>query len=253
MTGWTEISVALLTLTAMEIVLGIDNVVFIAILAEKLPKAQRPKARKIGLLAAMVMRILMLLGIGWVIQLSEPLVTVAEFELTGRDLFLIVGGLFLIGKATYEIHHKLEGEEPDEYGKGRSSSFGMVIGQIAAMDMVFSIDSVLTAVGMADQIWVMIVAVVVSIIVMMVFAKSISDFVSAHPTVKMLALSFLLLIGVMLLAEGFHAHIGKGYIYSAMGFSLFVELLNLRAAKKRGGRRPVHIRQPTMPADATGA
>ena len=233
--GW----IALLTLTVLEIVLGIDNIVFISILAGKLPPNRRDRARKVGLTMAMAMRILLLLSITWVMGLTAPLFEVFEQEISGRDLILLVGGLFLIGKATHEIHDKLEGEE------GRVSdripaSFGAVIAQIALLDIVFSLDSVITAVGMAEHLNVMIIAVVAAVAVMLVSAGPISDFVEKHPTVKMLALSFLLLIGVSLIAEGFEHHIPKGYIYFAMGFSIFVEMINLRVRAKA---EPVHLHQ----------
>jgi predicted tellurium resistance membrane protein TerC len=234
-----EIWVALLTLTALEIVLGIDNIIFISILVAKLPKAMQQKARLIGLGGAMIMRILLLFSLSWVIGLTDPWFTIVDQEISGRDLILIGGGLFLLGKATFEIHEKLEGAE------GHTSvrvapSFTSVIIQIMLLDIVFSLDSVITAVGMADDVEVMIAAVIIAIGVMMVSAKSISEFVDQHPTVKMLALSFLLLIGMSLIAEGFEQHIPKGYIYFAMGFSVFVEMLNLRLRGR--GQPPVHLR-----------
>lgn len=219
--------IALLTLTTLEIVLGVDNVVFIAILAGKLPPDQRPRARQLGLALAMAMRILLLFGLSWVIRLTAPLLTIASYELSGRDFILIGGGLFLIAKATYEIHHKLE-DEPDEPGRRTAATFGAVLTQIVLLDMVFSLDSVITAVGMAREIGVMVAAVILAVAFMMVFAAKISEFVERHPTVKMLALSFLLLIGTALVADGLDHHIPKGYIYFAMGFSVFVEALNLR-------------------------
>jgi predicted tellurium resistance membrane protein TerC len=229
------------TLLALEIVLGIDNVVFISILAGKLPASQRAKARLLGLGLAMVMRIVLLFSIAWVIRLTTPLFTVFNQEISGRDLILIIGGLFLIAKSTYEIHQKLEGEE------GRSSSyvpptFTSVIVQILLLDIVFSLDSVITAVGMVDEIGIMVSAVVIAVIFMMIFAGPISGFVERHPTVKMLALSFLLLIGMTLIAEGLDQHIPKGYVYSAMAFSVFVEMLNLRAQKAKGA--PVRLHEP---------
>lgn len=234
-----EAWIALLTLTVLEIVLGIDNIIFISILAGKLPAAQQARARRIGLVAAMVMRILLLLSITWIARLTTPWFAVLGKEISGRDLILIVGGLFLLAKSTHEIHDKLEGEE----GRGSArvaASLGAVVVQIMLLDIVFSLDSVITAVGMAREVAIMITAVVVAVGVMMVAAGSISDFVHRHPTVKMLALSFLLLIGVSLLAEGLGQHFPKGYIYFAMGFSVFVEMLNLRM-RARG--KPVELRQ----------
>ena len=232
-----ENGIALLTLAALEIVLGIDNIVFISILTEKLEKAQQPKARQVGLGVAMGMRILLLLAIGWIMGLTATLFDFSVLgwhqEISGRDLVLFVGGAFLIGKATFEIHDKIEGDAEHGLSKRKVSSFGMVILQIMMLDVVFSLDSVITAVGMADEILVMIAAVVIAVGVMMIFAGPVSNFVSRHPTVKMLALSFLLLIGFTLVAESFEVHVPKGYIYSAMAFSLFVELLNLQAKKVR--------------------
>ena len=219
--------VALATLTALEIVLGIDNVIFISILAGKLPADQQAKARRVGLAAAMIMRILLLLAISWIVRLTEPLFTVLGQEISGRDLILLGGGLFLIAKATHEMHDRLEGEEGEKSARV-AKNFGSVIFQIMLLDIVFSLDSVITAVGMADDIGVMIVAVIAAVGVMLLAAGAISAFVSRHPTVKMLALAFLLLIGVALLGEAFDRHIPKGYIYFAMAFSLFVEIMNLR-------------------------
>ena len=225
-----QVWIALATLTVLEIVLGIDNIIFISILSGKLPDEQQPRARRLGLMAAMVMRVLLLMSIAWIIQLTEPWFTVVGQEISGRDLILILGGLFLLGKSTYEIHDKLEGEE-GHASKKVPTSFTSVIVQIMLLDLVFSLDSVITAVGMADDLWVMIAAVVIAVAIMMISADPISNFVHKHPTVKMLALSFLLLIGVSLLAEGFDQHISKGYIYFAMGFSVFVEMINLRLRK----------------------
>jgi predicted tellurium resistance membrane protein TerC len=223
--------VALVTLTVLEVVLGIDNVIFISILAGKLPKEQQEKARRIGLMAAMGMRILLLMSIAWIVRLTQPLFTVFEHPVSGRDLILIIGGLFLLFKATREIHDKLEGEEG--HVKARvAPTLSAVITQIMLLDIVFSLDSVITAVGMADDLAVMVAAVVIAVGIMMFAARPVSNFVEAHPTVKVLALSFLLLIGVSLIADGFGAHIPKGYIYFAMGFSVFVEVINLRMAKK---------------------
>ena len=219
--------IALVTLTALEIVLGIDNVVFISILAGKLPADQQEKARRVGLSLAMLMRIALLLAITWIVKLTAPLFTILGEAISGRDLILLAGGLFLLGKATHEMHDKLEGEEGAQ-SKRVAASFGSVIAQILLLDLVFSLDSVITAVGMASQLGVMIVAVIVAVGVMLFAAGAISGFVERHPTVKMLALSFLLLIGLALVAEAFDRHIPKGYIYFAMAFSLFVELLNLR-------------------------
>ncbi len=236
-----ETWIALLTLTVLEIVLGIDNIVFISILTQKLPEHQQARARTIGLGLAMGMRIVLLLTLSWVIGLVAPLFTVLGQEISGRDLILILGGLFLLGKATVEIHETLEGQEVHGVPKG-SARFGAVLVQIILLDAVFSLDSVITAVGMADEIAVMVAAVVIAIGVMLVAAGPLASFVSRHPTVKMLALSFLLLIGMSLVADGFDLHIPKGYIYFAMGFSVFVEMLNLRL---RTQDPPIHLR-PTF-------
>jgi len=234
-----EILIALATLTFLEIVLGVDNIIFISILSGKLPPAQQPKARRIGLLLAMGTRILLLFSLAWVIKLTAPLFTVLHQEISGRDLILILGGLFLLAKSTHEIHGRLEGEEGNSSARA-ASSFASVLIQIALLDIVFSLDSVITAVGMVDQVSVMIVAVVISVLIMMLAAEPISAFVHRHPTVKMLALSFLLLIGMSLLAEGFDHHIPKGYVYFAMGFSVFVEAMNLKMRKKA---TPVHLHE----------
>jgi predicted tellurium resistance membrane protein TerC len=231
--------IALLTLTALEIVLGIDNIVFISILAGKLPESQQGRARTLGLSVAMVTRVLLLLSISWVMRLSDPLFGVFGKEFSGRDLILIIGGLFLVAKSTMEIHEKLEGPEHEQKPKA-ASSFGGVIFQIALLDIVFSLDSVITAVGLANVVIIMILAIVIAVIFMMFFAGVISRFVHKHPTVKMLALAFLLLIGVMLIADGFGQHISKGYIYFAMAFSVFVEVLNLRVRKVE--ERPIELR-----------
>lgn len=229
-----ETLVALATLTFLEIVLGVDNIIFISILSGRLPSPQQPRARRLGLLLAMGTRILLLFSLSWVVKLTAPLFELWSHEISGRDLILILGGLFLLYKATHEIHGRLEGE--DEHGaEQRPISFGSVLAQIALLDIVFSLDSVITAVGMVDDLWVMIVAVVVSVLIMMVAAGPISAFVHRHPTIKILALSFLLLIGLSLLLEGFEMHIPKGYIYFAMGFSVFVEMINLRVRVKRPG------------------
>ena len=232
--GW----IALVTLTVLEIVLGIDNIVFISILAGKLPRDQRERARKMGLSLAMLIRIGLLLSITWVMRLTTPLVAILGQEISGRDLILIVGGLFLIAKSTHEIHDKLEGEEGQASAR-IAASFGAVIVQILLLDIVFSLDSVITAVGMAEDVVVMVLAVVMAVGVMLVSSGAVSEFVERHPTVKMLALSFLLLIGVSLMAEGFDQHIPKGYIYFAMAFSVFVEMINLRVR----ARTPIHLHQ----------
>jgi len=225
-----EAWIAFGTLLALEIVLGIDNVVFISILAGKLPANQQAKARYLGLALAMVTRIILLFSISWMVRLTAPLFTVFGGEISGRDLILIVGGLFLIGKSTHEIHQKLEGERGQVSARVAPTFTGVIV-QILLLDVVFSLDSVITAVGMVNQIGIMVAAVMVAVIVMIGFAGAIGRFVERHPTVKMLALSFLLLIGMTLMAEGFDQHISKGYIYSAMAFSVFVEVLNLRAKK----------------------
>jgi predicted tellurium resistance membrane protein TerC len=239
---------ALVTLTFLEIILGVDNVIFISILSAKLPQQQQARARRVGLMAAMLMRILLLLSIAWIIRLTAPLFTVFGREVSGRDLILIGGGLFLIGKATLEIHERLEGEEGD--GAVRvAPSFAAVIVQIMLLDIVFSLDSVITAVGMADDVTVMAAAVVLAVGIMMFSAEPISGFVNRHPTVKVLALSFLLLIGVSLIGDGLGMHVPKGYIYFAMGFSVFVEMVNMRV-RKAGS--PVKLHQPYT-ADDNGA
>lgn len=231
--------IAFATLTLLELVLGIDNIVFISILAGKLPPAQQARARYIGLGLALAMRVILLFSLSWVIGLTAPLFTIFGQEISGRDLVLLVGGLFLIAKSTHEIHGSLEGEGGHRTAKVYAS-FASVLVQIAILDMVFSLDSVITAVGMVEQIEIMVAAVVVSILFMMAFAGPIGAFVQKHPTVKMLALSFLLLIGMTLIAESFDRHIPKGYIYFAMAFSVFVELLNLRLRKPK--TEPVHLR-----------
>jgi predicted tellurium resistance membrane protein TerC len=235
-----EVLIALATLTFLEIVLGVDNIIFISILSGKLPPAQQPAARRVGLLLAMGTRILLLFSLSWVVRLTAPLFALWEHEISGRDLILIVGGLFLLAKSTHEIHARLEGEGPHGTAKG-TASFVPVLIQIALLDIVFSLDSVITAVGMVDEVAVMVVAVMVSVLIMMIAAEPISAFVHRHPTIKVLALSFLLLIGLSLLLEGFDHHIPKGYIYFAMGFSVFVEMINLRV---RPRVEPVHLREP---------
>jgi predicted tellurium resistance membrane protein TerC len=233
---------ALGTLLLLEIVLGIDNVVFISILAGKLPAGQRNRARLVGLSLALITRILLLLTISWIMRLTTPLFTLFGHGFSGRDLILIAGGLFLIAKSTHEMHSRLEAEE--EHGEGRAAaSFPSVVTQILVLDIVFSLDSVITAVGMVDEITIMILAVVLAVLFMLAFSGFVSNFVDRHPTVKMLALAFLLLIGVVLVADGLGQHISKGYIYFAMAFSLFVEILNLRARAKR--RAPVKLHQQT--------
>ena len=232
--------VALVALTSLEIVLGVDNVIFISILTNKLPLAQQGPARRMGLLAAMGMRILLLLSIVWIIRLTEPFFYILGRPISGRDLILIGGGLFLLAKATMEIHERLEGEEGHSSARVRPS-FAAVITQIVLLDIVFSLDSVITAVGMADEIIIMVIAVILAVGVMMFSAGPISSFVNRHPTVKVLALSFLLLIGVSLVGEGLGMHIPKGYIYFAMGFSVFVEVINLRVRRVTA---PVHLHAP---------
>jgi len=239
----------LLTLTVLEIVLGIDNIIFISILAGKLPRADQPKARRLGLAGAFVTRILLLLSISWIARLTTALFSLPDLpllerearEITGRDLILLLGGLFLIGKATFEIHGKLEGEEEAESVKGMASSLWSVVPQIVVIDIVFSLDSVITAVGMVDDVRIMIAANVLALGVMLGAASPISGFVDRHPTIKMLALSFLVLIGTNLVAEGLGQHIPKGYTYFAMGFSVLVEMLNLRLRKP--GSTPVDLRE----------
>lgn len=234
-----EIWIALITLTALEIVLGIDNIVFISILAGKLAIEEQPKARKIGLLLAMLMRVGLLLSLAWIIRLTTPLFTIFSQEISGRDLILIIGGLFLLGKSTVEIHDKLEGKAGGSSGKVKAK-FSSVIIQIMLLDVVFSLDSVITAVGMVESVGVMIAAIVIAMVIMLVSVNAISSFVDDHPTIKILALSFLLLIGFSLIAEGLDQHIPKGYIYFAMGFSVMVEALNLRMS--RGKRDPIDLR-----------
>ena len=232
-----EIWISLATLTALEVVLGIDNIIFIAILAGKLPVAQQERARRLGLLAAMFERILLLLAINWIMGLKSELFSLFGHGFSGRDLILLLGGVFLIGKATHEIHEKLEGEEHTEQRRA-ATSFASVIVQIMLLDIVFSLDSVITAVGMAQHLGVMIAAVVIAVGFMMFFAGTVSRFIEAHPTLKMLALSFLLLVGMVLVADGLGQHINKGYIYFAMAFSVFVEMLNLRLRARYAKKAP---------------
>ena len=241
-----ETWIAFLTLVALELVLGVDNVIFISILAGKLPQEQQVSARRTGIMLAVVTRILLLLSLSWIIGLTEPLFTVAGFEISGRDLVLLAGGLFLIWKSVHEIHQKLEGEEGQSSAKVRAAFWSVII-QIMLLDIVFSLDSVITAVGMVDEIAIMIAAVVIAAAVMVFSATPLSNFVERHPTVKMLALSFLLLIGFTLIVEGLNQHIPKGYIYFAMGFSVLVEMLNLRI---RGKGQPVNLREPYREAVA---
>jgi predicted tellurium resistance membrane protein TerC len=231
--------IALVTLTVLEIVLGVDNIIFISILVGKLPRDRQQSGRLIGLGLAMLMRIGLLFSISWIASMSEPLFTVATHALSGRDLVLMSGGIFLLFKATMEIHNKLEGESHAS-AAGGGASFAGVLTQIVLLDIVFSIDSVITAIGMAEHLSIMIAAVVIAVGFMMLFSAAIGDFVLRHPTVKMLALAFLLLIGVALIADGFHQHIPRGYIYFAMGFSVFVEMLNLRVRASR--EKPVELR-----------
>lgn len=239
----TESLIALVTLTVLEIVLGVDNVIFISILSGKLPLDQQKRARRIGLLAAMGMRLLLLTAIVWIARLTAPLFEVFDRGISGRDLILIGGGLFLLAKATYEIHDKLEGTA---HGTARvAASFASVIGQVMLLDLVFSLDSVITAVGMANDLWVMMTAVVLAVGVMLVAAEPISEVVETHPTLKILALSFLLLIGISLVADGFGQHISKGYIYFAMGFSVMVEMINLRVRRRE--REPVVLNRRFVP------
>lgn len=235
--------ISLATLAALEIVLGIDNVIFIAILAGRLPKEQQAQARKLGIGMAVISRICLLLGIAWVMQLVYPLFTIAGVSISGKQLILLLGGLFLVGKATYEIHDKLEGDEHGANVTGKAK-LAAVVFQIMLIDIVFSLDSVITAVGMTSHVELMIVAVLLAAVVMLVFSGPISDFVHRHPTMKILALAFLILIGVMLIGEAFGQHINKGYIYFAMAFSLLVELLNMRLRKKA---TPIELRHSAMP------
>jgi len=233
--------IAFFTLTALELVLGIDNIIFISILVDRLGPEQREKARRIGLFLAMFMRVGLLLMLSWIVGLTAPMFTVIGTDISGRDLILVLGGIFLVWKSTMEIHQLTEGEEGHESKKARAS-FGSVIVQIILIDMVFSLDSIITAVGLVDELAVMIAAVIASVGLMMLFARAIGDFVSAHPSIKMLALSFLLLVGVMLIAEGFDHKVPKGYIYFAMAFSVAVEMLNIRMRKKKSP--PVKLHQP---------
>ena len=241
--GWLsdpQLLIAFFTLLALEIVLGIDNIIFLSILSSKLPAAQQPQARKIGLGLAMIMRIGLLLSISWVIRLTEPLFTVFSEEISGRDIILIAGGLFLMAKSTHEIHQKLEGEIGHSSAKV-APTFASVIIQILLLDAVFSLDSVITAVGLVTNISVMVTAIVGAVIFMMIFATPVGNFVARHPTVKILALSFLLMVGMMLMVEGFDVHVPKGYVYFSMAFSIFVEMLNLRLRRSR--EKPVKLHE----------
>ena len=240
--------IAFITLVALELVLGVDNVIFISILAGKLPQDQQKRARTTGILLAVITRVLLLLSLSWIVGLTDALVTVLGFEISGRDLVLFAGGLFLLWKSVHEIHQKLEGEEGHATAKVQAAFWSVII-QILLLDVVFSLDSVITAVGMVDQIAIMIAAVVIAAIVMVFTATPLGNFVERHPTVKMLALSFLLLIGFTLIVEGLHQHIPKGYIYFAMGFSVMVEMLNLRI---RGAAKPVALHDPYREAVASG-
>jgi predicted tellurium resistance membrane protein TerC len=239
--------VSLLTLTAMEVVLGIDNIVFISILTGKLPSAEQPKARQIGLLLALVFRLGLLAALSWIMGLTAPLFTAFGFDVSGRHLILLAGGAFLVGKSTHEIYEKLEVDSDIQRTGGRTHALGIILLQIVALDVVFSLDSVITAVGMAQELAVMVAAMVIAVGLMLVFARSIGDFVNRHPSMKILALSFLLLIGVMLVAEGLGQHISKAYIYFAMGFALVVEILNMRLRKNT---RPVALNQRAEPVSA---
>jgi predicted tellurium resistance membrane protein TerC len=243
-----ETWIAFLTLVALELVLGVDNVIFISILAGKLPQDQQKRARTTGIMLAVITRVLLLLSLSWIISLTEPLFNIFGFDISGRDLVLIAGGLFLLWKSVNEIHQKLEGEEGQSSAKVRAAFWGVII-QIMLLDIIFSLDSVITAVGMVNELPIMIAAVVIAAVVMVFTSTPLSTFVERHPTIKMLALSFLLLIGFTLIVEGLHRHIPKGYIYFAMGFSVFVEMLNLRI---RGAAKPVTLREPYTKAVAAG-
>jgi predicted tellurium resistance membrane protein TerC len=257
----TEWIIPLVTLTAMEIVLGIDNIIFLAIIAARLPPEQQPRARRIGLMVALAARLLLLFGITLLLAATKPLFHLPDWMFSSeeaqaislKDIILVAGGLFLIGKSTFEIHHKLEGEEPHEAGAtAMGASFAGVLVQIAMIDIVFSLDSVITAVGMVpDNVWVIVVAMVITVGVMLVFADPVSNFVSRHPTLKILALSFLILIGVLLVAEGLAQHLNRGYVYFAMAFSFVVEMLNLRL--RRPKQEAVHLREPHLPKQGVGS
>ncbi|MCB2155521.1 TerC family protein [bacterium] len=237
---WIEAAIALLTLTTLEIVLGIDNIIFIAIIVAKLPQSQRQRATRLGLGLAMLTRIGLLLALSWVMRLTDPIIELFHHGFSGRDLILLGGGIFLLAKSTHEIHEKLEGPPEEHLTAGKAArSFGLILVQIMALDIVFSFDSVITAIGMAKHVEIMITAIIIAVIVMMLYANAVSQFVEKHPTMKMLALSFLILIGVMLVVEGFGQHVSKGYIYFAMGFAVAVEMLNMRLRKVSA--RPVRL------------
>jgi len=241
-----EAWIALLTLSFLEIVLGVDNIIFISIVSNKLPVEQQAKARNLGLILALIFRIGLLLGITWIIGFTEPLFSVFGLDISGRDLILIAGGIFLLAKSTTEIHHKIEGEEDTETSSSRKVSFAGTIVQIILLDMVFSFDSILTAVGLTEEVLIMIIAVVIAMTIMITLAGKISEFINNHPTLQILALSFLILIGFMLIVEGLHFHVPKGYIYFAVGFSLLVEVLNMKLRKRS---KPVQLRgQRIQPA-----
>lgn len=241
-----EAWIALATLTALEIVLGIDNIIFISILVGRLPEKQRNTARRLGLSLAMIARLALLFSISWVMGLTQPWFEFAGLEISGRDLILIGGGLFLLAKATHEIHNSLEGADGHGEANVAVNSMGMVLVQIAILDIVFSLDSVITAVGLADHVEVMAAAIIIAVGVMLFAAKSIGDFVDNHPTIKILALSFLILVGVTLMVEGFDVHVPKGYIYFAMAFSVAVEMLNINMRKRMSKRKPVKLRKKSM-------
>jgi predicted tellurium resistance membrane protein TerC len=244
-----QVWIALATLTALEIVLGVDNIIFISVLVGRLPAAQRNRARTIGLLLAMGTRILLLLSLSWMMTLTVPLFGLFGHDISGRDLILIVGGLFLLWKSVHEIHNSLEGEADEQAGAAVRATFAGVLVQIAIVDIVFSLDSVITAVGLVDQLAVMVIAIVAAVGVMMIAAKPIGDFVDRHPTIKMLALAFLILVGFALVAEGWNFHVPKGYIYFAMAFSVAVEMLNLRLRARMAQRaKPVHLRKSLLAA-----
>lgn len=238
-----EAWIALATLTALEIVLGIDNIIFISILVGRLPEKQRATARRLGLSLAMLARLGLLFSISWVMGLTRPWFEIAGVEVSGRDLILIGGGLFLLAKATHEIHNSLEGGEGHDEANPAVTSMGMVLAQIAVLDIVFSLDSVITAVGLADHVAIMAIAIILAVGVMLFAAKSIGEFVDAHPTIKILALSFLILVGVTLMIEGFDVHVPKGYIYFAMAFSVVVEMLNIKMRQRANARNPLKLRK----------
>ncbi len=239
----TEGIVSLLTLTFLEIVLGIDNIVFISITAQRLPAADQGKARNMGILLALLVRIGLLLGVSWIIGLTEPFLTLGDFELSLRDIILVIGGLFLLAKSTSEIHAKLEGEDPSQKQVTVMTLRGAII-QIILLDVVFSLDSILTAVGLVDEVLIIVIAIVISLLVMLAFARRISEFIHKHPAMKLLAISFLMMIGLVLVVEGLHVHVPKGYIYFAMAFALGIEVLNMKIRKKA---QAVKLREPVEP------